>query len=317
MSRLKDAFMTIEEKYHSLKVQFVQTLPKLLAFSQWNNKLLADTEEECGFVKGYCHIIFPGGIREVVDFFENWQDQNMLNLLSQQETPTKIRDKIDLALRIRIKDCIANPTNITPNSQTFTSEEDVKPEQSDPVLCHSGESRNLDSRLRGNDNLQRGNGKLQCGNGKLQRGNDNLQRGNDNLQLPHRSNSAPRNNDSLHTNQVSYIDSKLVHLRNRSYFTTPSNSIFATKIAFRTCDLIWRYAGDKSIDYNYYTKRGLLLSVYITSILYYIQDESENNIDTDKYITKSLSNIITMTSKCKNILKLPNLVDIPIIRLFS
>lgn len=209
--------MTTYEKYYSLKIQFVQVLAKLLIFDEWNNELLADAEKECGFVKGYCHIIFPGGIREIVDFFENWQDQNMLDLLSQQETPIKIRDKIDLALRIRIKDC-------TP---------------------------------------------------------------------------------------------KLIHLKNRSYFTTPSNSIFATKIAFRTCDLIWRYAGDKSIDYNYYTKRGLLLSVYITSILYYIQDESENNVDTDQYITKSLSNIITVTSKCKNMLKLPNPVDIPIIRLFS
>lgn len=216
MSILKDAFMTIEEKYHSLKVQFVQTLAKLLVFNEWNDKLLADTETECGFVKGYCHIIFPEGIREIVDFFESWQDQKMLELLSQQETPIKIRDRIDLALKIRIKDGIA----------------------------------------------------------------------------------------------------KLVHLRNRSYFAVPSNSIFATKTAFRTCDLIWRYAGDKSIDYNYYTKRGLLLSVYITSILYYIQDESEDNIDTDKYITKSLSNIITISSKCKNMLKLPNPVDIPIIRLF-
>ncbi|BFD46437.1 MAG: COQ9 family protein [Rickettsia endosymbiont of Sergentomyia squamirostris] len=275
MSRLKDAFMTIEEKYHSLKVQFVQTLPKLLAFNQWNNKLLADTEEECGFVKGYCHIIFPGGIREIVDFFENWQDQNMLDLLSQQETPIKIRDKIDLALRIRIKNCIANPTNITPNSQTSLREATLVATKQSKKATINGLLRRL---------------------------------------------TPPRNDASLlelNTNQVSYINSKLVHLRNRSYFTTPSNSIFATKIAFRTCDLIWRYAGDKSIDYNYYTKRGLLLSVYITSILYYIQDESENNVDTDQYITKSLSNIITMTSKCKNMLKLPNPVDIPIIRLFS
>ncbi|WP_375318633.1 COQ9 family protein [Candidatus Tisiphia endosymbiont of Oplodontha viridula] len=275
MSRLKDAFMTIEEKYHSLKVQFVQTLPKLLAFNQWNNKLLADTEEECGFVKGYCHIIFPGGIREIVDFFENWQDQNMLDLLSQQETPIKIRDKIDLALRIRIKDCIANPTNITPNSQTSLREATLVATKQSKKATINGLLRRL---------------------------------------------TPPRNDASLleiNTNQVSYINSKLIHLKNRSYFTTPSNSIFATKIAFRTCDLIWRYAGDKSIDYNYYTKRGLLLSVYITSILYYIQDESENNVNTDQYITKSLSNIITMTSKCKNMLKLPNPVDIPIIRLFS
>ncbi|MCC8398255.1 MAG: COQ9 family protein [Rickettsia endosymbiont of Labidopullus appendiculatus] len=251
--------MTIEEKYHSLKVQFVQTLPKLLVFNEWNNKLLADAETECGFVKGYCHIIFPDGVREIVDFFESWQDQKMLELLSQQETPTKIRDKIDLALKIRIKDSIAK-------------------------LVYSND-------LENGDNKQ----------GVSERSVDELR-------------------EYANTPKFCVANSskqKSIHLRNRSYFSTPSNTIFATKTAFRTCDLIWRYAGDKSIDYNYYTKRSLLLSVYITSILYYIQDESENNIDTDKYITKSLSNIITIFSKCKNIVKLPNLVDIPIIRLFS
>ncbi|OZG31756.1 ubiquinone biosynthesis protein [Rickettsia endosymbiont of Culicoides newsteadi] len=273
MSILKDAFMTIEEKYHSLKVQFVQTLAKLLVFNEWNDKLLADTETECGFVKGYCHIIFPEGIREIVDFFESWQDQKMLELLSQQETPIKIRDRIDLALKIRIKDGIANPTNITPNSQTS---------------------------LRGDTLVATKQSRKVIENGLLRR------------LMPPRNDT---NWSQIDANQVSYI-AKLVHLRNRSYFAVPSNSIFATKTAFRTCDLIWRYAGDKSIDYNYYTKRGLLLSVYITSILYYIQDESEDNIDTDKYITKSLSNIITISSKCKNMLKLPNPVDIPIIRLF-
>ncbi|MCC8483220.1 MAG: COQ9 family protein [Rickettsia endosymbiont of Labidopullus appendiculatus] len=258
MSILKDEFMNIEEKYHSLKVQFVQTLAKLLVFNEWNDKLLADTETECGFVKGYCHIIFPEGIREIVDFFESWQDQKMLELLSQQETPIKIRDRIDLALKIRIKDGIAK-------------------------LVYSNDLENWNVKQ-----------------GVSERSVDELR-------------------EHANTPKFCVTNSskqKSIHLRNRSYFAIPSNSIFATKTAFRTCDLIWCYAGDKSIDYNYYTKRGLLLGVYITSILYYIQDESEDNIDTDKYITKSLSNIITISSKCKNMLKLPNPVDIPIIRLF-
>ncbi|WP_341760818.1 COQ9 family protein [Candidatus Tisiphia endosymbiont of Thecophora atra] len=250
--------MTTYEKYHSLKVQFVQVLAKLLIFDEWNNKLLADAEKECGFVKGYCHIIFPNGLREIVDFFESWQDQKMLELLSQQETPAKIRDKIDLALKVRIKNCT-------------------------PKLVYSNDLENW--------NVKQG--------------------------VSERSVHEVR--EYANTPQFCETNSskqKSIHLKNRTYFTTPSNTLFATKIAFRTCDLIWRYAGDTSIDHNYYTKRSLLFSVYISSILYYIQDKSENNIDTDKYITKSLSSIITMFSKCKNIFKLPNPVDIPIIRLF-
>ncbi|MCC8417593.1 MAG: COQ9 family protein [Rickettsia endosymbiont of Bryobia graminum] len=212
-----ECMLNYEEKYHNLKLQFIEAISDLLVFDEWDNKLLEEAETRCGFAKGYSSIIFPNGLSEIIDFLEDQYDQKMLNLLANQILPDKIRDRIDLALRIRIKDC-----------------------------TH-----------------------------------------------------------------------KLVLLRNSCYFTNPINNLHAMKIAWRTCDLIWRYAGDKSMDYNYYTKRSLLFSAYTTSIIYYIQDNSDNNIETDKYITDSLSGIIAIFSKCKNIFKLPQLVDIPIIRLFS
>lgn len=110
---------------------------------------------------------------------------------------------------------------------------------------------------------------------------------------------------------------KLVHLKNSIYYARPTNTITATKIAWRTCNLIWRYTGDRSTDHNYYTKRSLLLGVYVTSIIYYLQDDSENSVETDQYIIESLSNIVNITSKFKSIFTLPKLVHLPIIRLFS
>ncbi len=208
--------MTIEQKHYNLKLKFVGVLLNSLISSRWNERLLEEAEIECGFAKGYSQIIFPEGLRGVIDFYENLQDQKMLEL-SKHESPIKIRDKIALALKVRIKDYVP----------------------------------------------------------------------------------------------------KFVHLANRNYFAMPNNVLFATKMAFRTCDVIWRYAGDKSIDYNYYTKRSLLLSVYISSIIYYIQDNSENNIDTDKYIADSLAKIISIFAKFNNRLKIPSFTDIPIIRLFS
>lgn len=205
------------EQHHNLKILFTQSLADLLRFDDWSNKLLANAEKQCGFAQGYHQIIFPKGVAEIIDFLEEQYDQKMLELLEKQEKPLKIKDRIELALKIRIKCC------------------------------------------------------------------------------------------SL----------KLVHLKNSIYFAQTLNTISAIKIAFRSCDLIWRYAGDQSIDYNYYTKRSLLLSVYVTSIIYYIQDDSLDNIDTDQYIAESLSDIVNIMSKFKKIFKLPQLVDIPIIRLFS
>jgi ubiquinone biosynthesis protein COQ9 len=208
---------SIEEKHWHLKIEFIQVLSSLLLFDDWNERLLTDTEAKCGFAQGYYHIIFPDGLREIIDFFEQYQDQKMLELLSNHETPVKITEKISLALRIRIKHCVP----------------------------------------------------------------------------------------------------KLIYSRNNNYFTKLGNVLFASKIAFRSCDLIWRYAGDKSIDYNYYSKRSLLVNVYVRSIIFYMQDDSENNVATDQYITNSLSDIIKISFKIKNIAKLPNLANIPIIRLFS
>lgn len=208
--------MTVAAKYYAYKVQFIEALLSSQGARNWNSKLLEDTEIKCNFVKGYTGLLFPGGIREVVDFAENYYDQKMIELLSTTIVPNKIREKIALALKVRIKTSVP----------------------------------------------------------------------------------------------------KEIHLMNSVYFATPSNTIFASKIAFRTCDLIWRYAGDESVDHNYYSKRSLLLSAYVSAIIYYCQDQSVNNIDTDEYIAESLSDIINISSKFKSIIKLPKLADIPILRLF-
>lgn len=109
---------------------------------------------------------------------------------------------------------------------------------------------------------------------------------------------------------------KLVHIKNNAYFILPENMLFAIKLAWNSCDIIWHYVGDTSIDFNYYTKRGLLVSVYLSSILFYISDESENSIDTDEFIKNSLENVINI-AKLKKLCRLPELSSIPILRLFS
>ena len=71
--------------------------------------------------------------------------------------------------------------------------------------------------------------------------------------------------------------------------------------AWGACDTIWNWAGDKSVkggaqkgakDYNKYTKRGLLMGVYTTTVLYWLSDESENYTDTHNFIDRQLEGVV-------------------------
>jgi ubiquinone biosynthesis protein COQ9 len=100
-----------------------------------------------------------------------------------------------------------------------------------------------------------------------------------------------------------------------NFYLNPLYSGHGLKLCFKSCDAIWRYAGDQSIDYNYYTKRMLLLSVYLPSIMHYIGDDSINHIKTDQFIDSSLEKIVKLGS-LKAPIKLLKIQDIPILRMF-
>ena len=76
------------------------------------------------------------------------------------------------------------------------------------------------------------------------------------------------------------------------YNLLPQNILCAQKSLWQTCDQIWRLAGDSSTDFNHYTKRSLLAFVYISSLLYYLSDESENFLETKKFIRRKLDSVL-------------------------
>ena len=54
----------------------------------------------------------------------------------------------------------------------------------------------------------------------------------------------------------------------------PVHAPLAARLLYRTVDAIWYAMGDRSTDYNFYTKRALLAGVYSTTLLYWINDKS-------------------------------------------
>ena len=72
----------------------------------------------------------------------------------------------------------------------------------------------------------------------------------------------------------------------------PQNLAKATRLGWRTVDTIWRAAGDVSTDYNYYTKRTILLGVYASTITVFLDDESESLADTRAFLGRRINGIM-------------------------
>ncbi|MEG3168910.1 COQ9 family protein [Sphingomonas sp. LB3N6] len=72
----------------------------------------------------------------------------------------------------------------------------------------------------------------------------------------------------------------------------PQNVAKATRLGWRTVDTIWRAAGDVSTDYNYYTKRTILLSVYASTITVFLDDESEGLAETRAFLGRRINGIM-------------------------
>lgn len=61
---------------------------------------------------------------------------------------------------------------------------------------------------------------------------------------------------------------------------------------YRTVDAIWRAAGDKSTDFNFYTKRGLLAAVYGATVLFWLDDRSEGCSATWAFLERRVADVM-------------------------
>lgn len=72
----------------------------------------------------------------------------------------------------------------------------------------------------------------------------------------------------------------------------PQNLPLALRTNWRSADLIWRLAGDTATDYNHYTKRLTLSAVYASTLLAWLDDESEGFAETSAFLDRRLSDVM-------------------------
>lgn len=186
------------------KEEFIEKLLALYPTSPWWEKAFRAVSASCHVSEYYYQILFPGGVEEAYQYYEEMVDQKMLEILLTLEKPQKVREKIALALKVRVID-LGNKAEL---------------------VC-----------------------------------------------LP------------------TFL-----------------------KAGWNTSDKIWRYAGDISADFNYYSKRALLSGIYHKVRKRYLVDDSEEHGKTKEVIDSSIDQVLKMFSIKR---KLPKMEDIPILRLFS
>lgn len=83
----------------ALKAEFIE----LLAKEGFSTEAMRHASISLGLHPEYHNILFPGGISEALEYYEQRLDAKMLHALNQNDLlPKKIREKIGLALRLRI-----------------------------------------------------------------------------------------------------------------------------------------------------------------------------------------------------------------------
>ena len=85
------------------------------------------------------------------------------------------------------------------------------------------------------------------------------------------------------------------------FLLRPGNIFMSIKMLHQNSDFIWNLAGDKSNDFNYYSKRGLLSMVYLATLIYWLNDKSNKGIGTKNFISKSVDGIVDGVSKFKQL----------------
>jgi ubiquinone biosynthesis protein COQ9 len=80
--------------------------------------------------------------------------------------------------------------------------------------------------------------------------------------------------------------------RAAAIYALPWNALKTQRAVWEIADLIWHLAGDTATDHNYYTKRLLLSKVYSSTMLVWLQDESEDYADTWAFLDRRIQDVL-------------------------
>lgn len=77
-----------------------------------------------------------------------------------------------------------------------------------------------------------------------------------------------------------------------SILAMPQNALRGAKLGWRSADRMWRLAGDTATDFNHYTKRITLGGVYASTLLIWLNDQSEDLAETRAFLERRIADVM-------------------------
>jgi ubiquinone biosynthesis protein COQ9 len=72
----------------------------------------------------------------------------------------------------------------------------------------------------------------------------------------------------------------------------PGNALTGAGLAWRSADRIWRLAGDTASDFNHYSKRAILIGVYGSTSLVFLDDAGEDMAETRAFLDRRIDDVM-------------------------
>ena len=92
--------------------------------------------------------------------------------------------------------------------------------------------------------------------------------------------------------RIKFASDKEAVRRGVALFALPIYAFEGSRLIWDTADLIWELIGDKSEDYNWYSKRTILSAVYASTVLYWLGDDTEGNKETWHFLDRRIEDVM-------------------------
>jgi len=86
-----------------------------------------------------------------------------------------------------------------------------------------------------------------------------------------------------------------------TYYAMPHHAPEAAAHAWKTAERLWYLAGDTATDYNYYTKRTLLVGVYTATLLSWATDTTPDLSVTEEFLTRRIEDVMKIEGVKKTV----------------
>lgn len=97
---------------------------------------------------------------------------------------------------------------------------------------------------------------------------------------------------AVRTRLMTMRNDRLAARKALSYFASPLHHAVGAECLARTMDAIWRAIGDRSTDFNFYTKRATLAGVYALTLRCWLNDDSADFSESWAYLDRRIEGVM-------------------------